>query len=286
MLTDEQRSFYQEFGYLLLPGFLSADQVRELQQVTSEFECRARQVAQSNELFDFGPSQNGDPPRLRRIKSPHKHHAAYRKLVSDPKLISVLRDLITPNIRLYGSKLNLKSPRGGEPVLWHQDWAYRAQTNDDILTVAIALNDMFVSNGCLLVMPGSHHGKIWNHHQAGEFVGAVTDPDFDPSVAVPIEMKAGGVSLHHVRLLHGSAPNTSSIPRRLLLFTYAAADSWPLAGVADLDNYDAMMVRGTPPKSPRLEKVPVAQAPRPEKIGTRELFDLQDEFAGALYKQG
>ncbi len=286
MLTNEQRSFYQEFGYLLLPGFLSADQVRELQQVTSEFESRARQVAQSNEVFDFGTSQNGDPPRLRRIKSPHKHHDAYRKLVSDPRLVSVLRELITPNIRLYGSKLNLKSPRGGEPVLWHQDWAYYPHTNDDILNAGFLIDDMRPENGPLKVIPGSHRGPVYDHNHNGLFCGAI-DPDVcdaDSSKAVPLLAEAGSLTLFHARLLHVSALNTSPYARRLLLFIYAAADAWPLVGCGvpggrscagrDLIEYDARIIAGEPTFCPRMEKLPV-RLPFPTAPDSISIYSTQ-----------
>ncbi|MDE0290544.1 MAG: phytanoyl-CoA dioxygenase family protein [bacterium] len=142
----------------------------------------------------------------------------------------------------------------------------------------------------LLVVPGSHLGQIWDHYQGDEFVGAVADPAFDPSGAVPIELKAGSISIHHIRLLHGSAPNTSTLPRHLLLFAYSAADSWPLSGVTDPDSYNEQMLRGTPPRAPRLEKVPIGPIPRrpdprpcsPCRTGSRELvIGRTEQPAGA-----
>ena len=150
--------------------------------------------------------------------------------------------------------------------------------------MGIAVSDVTLSNGCLLVVPGSHRGKIWDHYQGEEFVGAVTDPAFDPAGAVPIELEAGSISIHNIRLLHGSAPNTSTIPRHLLLYAYSAADSWPLSGVADLDAYDDQMLRGTAPRAPRLEKVPIGPIPRWPETGPSTLFALQDRFEGARYR--
>ena len=50
------------------------------------------------------------------------------------------------------------------------------------------------------------------------------------------------MTIHHVRLVHGSALNTSSKPRRLLLHEYAAADAWPLMGVASLAEFNGRIV--------------------------------------------
>ena len=256
-----------------------------MQEATQGFVERSRNVAGSDEVFDLGPHHSPDLPHLRRIKDPEKQHPAYDKAHKDPTVLEIVAFLLGPDIRAHSSKLNLKDPGTPTAVEWHQDWAYGGSTNDDILTVGIAINDITLANGCLLVIPGSHRDKIWNHYQGEEFVGAVTDPGFDPSAAVPIELKAGSVSFHHIRLLHGSAPNTSTLPRHLLLFAYSAADSWPLSGVADIDSYNAQMLRGTAPRAPRLEKVPIGPIPRWSKTGPTTLFALQDRFEGARYRQ-
>ena len=80
----------------------------------------------------------------------------------------------------------MKSGGFGSPVEWHQDWAWYPFTNDDLLVVGICMDDMIEENGCLLAIPGSHKGRILNHHQDGCFVGGVTEPDFDDAAAEKI----------------------------------------------------------------------------------------------------
>ncbi len=285
-ITADQVAFYRKNGYVALEGVFDQAAIDAMQKVTDGFIEQAKSATESDDVLDLGPGHSAETPQLRRIRDPEKQHEVYAKAHTDPLLLEILAYLLGPDIRAHSTKLNLKEPGAPTAVEWHQDWAYGGSTNDDILTVGIALDDISVANGCLLVVPGSHKGKIWNHYQGEEFVGAVTDPAFDPSRAVPIELKAGGVSIHNIRLLHGSAPNSSSIPRRLLLLSYSAADSWPLTGIADLDGYNGQMLRGTPAAAPRLEKVPVAPIPRWEKQGASTLFELQDRFEGARYRRG
>ena len=132
---------------------------------------------------------------------------------------------------------------------------------------------MEIENGCLMGIPGSQKGSALSHHQDGYFIGAVSDKDFDMEAAVPIRIKAGGVSIHHVRTLHGSAPNISDRPRRLLLMGYQAADAWPLSGVSDWEAWTGDMLRGEATNRPRLEPVPVAMPfpKHPEPSGS--IFD-------------
>jgi hypothetical protein len=65
------------------------------------------------------------------------------------------------------------------------------------------------------------------------------------------------MTIHHVRLVHGSALNTSAQPRRLLLHEYAAADAWPLMGVANFEEFNGRVVLGQPTIEPRLREAPV-----------------------------
>ena len=176
-------------------------------------------------------------------------------------VLNCVGDLIGDDVRFWSGKLNLKRPFGGQAVEWHQDWAFGPATNDDLLTVGVALDDATTENGCLLMIPGSDRGPVLDHWRHDDFTGAVTDEEFDSSNAVPVEVKSGGITLHHIRTLHASAPNRSRQQRRLLLYTYAAAGAWPLSGVPDPKAFDAQMVRGRPALEPRLEKSRCAVGP-------------------------
>ena len=152
----------------------------------------------------------------------------------------------------------MKNPSDGSAVEWHQDWAFYPHTNDDLLEVGIALDDMTAENGALMVIPGSHTGKTWDHHQDGLFVGAITDPAFRSDGAVPVTVKAGGITLHHVRMVHGSKPNRSEKPRRMFFIGFCAADAWPLVPSGDsLEDLNGRVVRGKPTLEPRMKDLPV-----------------------------
>ena len=104
-----------------------------------------------------------------------------------------------------------------------------------MLAVGVMLDDAFLENGPLLVVPGSHKGPTWDHHSDGYFCGAMdpTRKEVDFESAVPLTGRAGSMSFHHVRLVHGSAQNVSDKPRRLLLYEYSAGDAFPLMGIKD-----------------------------------------------------
>jgi phytanoyl-CoA hydroxylase len=286
MLSQREIDFYRTNGYLTVEGVLSEAEVAEGRQVVEDFVERSRSVTAHDGVFDLEPGHTAERPRLRRLKEPVAQHPFFDAVMRKAAVLDVIADLMGPAIRFQGSKLNMKSADFGSPVEWHQDFAFYPHTNDDLLACGVALDDCTLENGCLMVVPGSHHGPILDHHQDGVFAGAI-DPD-DPranlSRAVPVIVRAGGMSIHHVRLLHGSAPNRSAMPRRLLLLQYAAVDAWPLMGTSDWAAYNDRIVRGAPTFEARMidlrARLPLPPAERPGSIYEIQTVLKRTVFAG------
>ena len=278
MLSQAQIDEYNRVGAIVVPDVLSADEVAELRRVTDGFVERARQVRQHDAIYDLEDTHSEQEPRVRRIKTPHLHHPAFGKLVRHEKIVAVLQSLWGPDIRFDTAKLNMKSAGFGAAVEWHQDWAFYPHTNDDLAAVGIMMDDMALENGPLMIIPGTHTGPVFDHHFEGRFCGAM-DPsrrEVDYRAAVPLTGKAGSITVHHVRAVHGSAPNTSDRDRRLLLFQFRAADAWPLLGFPEgLEAYDALMAAGSAQSiAPRLAAVPV-RLPLPPADAAGSIYENQ-----------
>lgn len=280
-LTPDQIDTYREQGFLAVRNVFTPDEVRELQQVTDEFVERSRAVTEHTDVFDLEPGHTPEAPRLRRLKAPHRQHPAYDRALRNDNVLTVVRQLVGDGVRYQNTKLNLKSPEFGSPVEWHQDWAFYPHTNDDVLAVGVAIDDMLLENGCLMVVPGSHRGPVLDHHQEGVFAGAVPPGDFVDR-AVPIELHAGDISVHHARLLHGSAPNRSQRPRRFLLFEYVAADAWPLVDFPGWEQFNDRLLCGEPTTAPRVEPVPV-RIPLPKPARNGSIYEIQSTFAQSAF---
>lgn len=292
MLTESQIGFYRENGYLLVENAVEPEPLAAMQRVTRDLIERSRGVSDSNDLFDLDEGHGPDTPRLTRIKLPHTRDAVFSDTLHGDRLAAILKPLLGSNIRLHTSKLNTKAPGGGAAVEWHQDWAFYPHTNDDILAVGIMLEDVDEANGPLMVMPGTHTAPILSHHRNGVFCGAIdpADPLFDRDSAVTITGKAGDMSIHHARVLHGSAPNQSDRARKLLFFELMAADAWPLMGVSGVyqglsapemwQKMNENIVCGVQPHEPRLSNVPVSM-PLPPPSDASSIFKVQ-KSGGAI----
>jgi len=260
MLSNAQRAAYDRDGFIVVPDVFSPAEIDELRRVTDGFVERAARVSANDEIYDLEDSHSAAEPRVRRLKTPHLYDPAYFRASRNAKVVAILKDL-WGSVRFDTGKLNMKSAGYGAPVEWHQDWAFYPHTNDDLAAIGIMLDDVDMENGPMLVVPGSHKGPVWDHHGPdGRFCGAI-DParlDLDLSRALPCLGKAGSVTVHHVRAVHGSATNFSGQERRFLLYQYRTADAWPLLGFKDgIDKFNELLLAGDPTIEPRLAPVPV-----------------------------
>ena len=286
MLTDKQKEFYQDNGYLMVENVVTPEQLARLRQITHDLIEASRTITESDDRYDLDEGHSAQTPRLTRIKLPHKQHPYFDEILKNSGVTEVLRDILGDHAVLLTAKLNTKAPGGGAAVEWHQDWAFYPHSNDDLLAFGLMLEDVTLENGPLQVVPGSHKGPVLSHHMNGRFCGAIDpdDPDFQKEKIVTLTGKAGSMTVHHVRTLHGSAPNCSDRARLILFYEIAKADAWPLLGSGAYfhglgqrkfwDDLQDRMIIGEPCLTPRVELVPV-RMPLPPALVSTSIFQTQ-----------
>lgn len=279
-LTRDQIDHYDQHGYLVLENRIPADWLARIRAEIARFEEEAQGMTASNGRLDLEDSHRPDAPRLRRIKLPHRISDDIRELMYSDHVLAPARDLIGPDIRLHTTKLNMKSAGYGAAVEWHQDYAFYPHTNDDILAIGVLIDDMAPENGPLQVFPGSHRGPVYDHHVDGVFAGAMSlaENGLDPADAVQLTGPAGSISIHHGRIVHGSALNRSDRARRVLFYEMMAADAFPIMGSLTrwdgIEEYDTRMLCGRPTLEPRLKDIPV-RIPQPQPDKPLSIYEIQ-----------
>ena len=300
MIKEDQVKSFKEKGYLVIENLLPENILKDLQKITEDFVEKSKFIKENDLIFDLSDDHTPENPVVRRLKDPHLNHSVYSDIIKNNLITDVVSKLIGNNIRLEHTKLNFKSAKGGEAIEWHQDWAFYPHTNDDIVEVGIFLDDCGNENGPLLCVPGSHKGPIDDHHHNGYFIGAV-DPSnshYNLETAEPIVAKAGSISVHHVRCLHGSRKNNSEKSRRVLFAGYCAADAWPLRGILDsgikpntsegdfvgnvYSAFKERMIKGKPSLVARVESNPV-KMPYPPSPNIGSIYENQKEVLGRSF---
>lgn len=274
-MTDAWRDEYVENGYVLYPGLLSSVEVKNLLDEVERITEGNTLASHDKSRMEMEPDQAPGGRLVRRIYEPCSHYAPFRELSDSPKILDAVEKLLGPDLVFHYSKLNMKPPAIGSVVEWHQDLTYYPLTNDSSLAVLIYLDDADVDNGCLLMLPGGHKFGILNHNQDGYFLGKMVEP-VDESRAVPVEGKAGTAIFMHCMTPHASVTNRSSRPRRTLILSYRAADSFQLylGDVTRDSELCTRLVRGRPAQEARFSfhAFPIPRRRQP----VASLYQLQE----------
>ena len=177
-------------------------------------------------------------------------------LVHARRIVDPVEDLLGPDILCWAASFFAKSPGDGQHVPWHQDGTYWGLTAPAAVTVWLAFTPSTVENGCLRVVPGSHHGQFPHRdaNRSGNMlpVGEELSVEVNEADAVDVVLAPGEMSIHHVLLAHASETNRSSGRRIGLAIRYIDGR----VGQRDGRRNSATLVRGRDHGTFDLERAP------------------------------
>jgi non-haem Fe2+, alpha-ketoglutarate-dependent halogenase len=177
----------------------------------------------------------------------HKSHLLFTwlaDLVRDARILDAVEDLYGPDLLCWSSSFFIKEEESPAYVSWHQDSTYWGLSRPDIVTAWVAFTPAAAANGAMQVIPGSHRWEQVPHRDTFAKHNLLTRGqeiavEVDPAQAVRLDLEPGEMSLHHVRLVHGSPPNTSPDRRIGYAIRYLATSVRQLEG-----DDSATLVRG------------------------------------------
>ena len=193
------------------------------------------------------------------IRSAHMSRGKAYDLVSDPRIVALVKDLLGEDVVGWGAHLFAKMPHDPKKTSWHQDASFWPLSESKAVTVWIAIDDSDIENACMRFLPGTHTlGHLTYNlseqdddnvlNQTVDNVEQYGEPYFDV-------LKAGQLSIHSDLLLHGSEANTSNRRRCGLTLRYS-----PVSVRAEMGwNKKGVIVAGSDPSGHW------ANPPRPEK---------------------
>lgn len=227
-LPHIQLNQYERDGFLSPIRVFSEQEARELRVQLETYEATHGSVMKS-------PYRN----------KPHLVFKWVAEVIRNPKILDLVESVLGPNLLVWGTNFFIKEPDDGTFISWHQDSTYWGLSRPDVLTVWIALSPSRRSNGAMKMMRGSHQLEQLPHTDTFEEGNLLTrgqkvDHEVAEEDVTWIELQPGEVSLHHVRIIHGSEPNKGPDRRVGLAIRFVPTDVSQVNGVKDY----ATLVRG------------------------------------------
>jgi phytanoyl-CoA hydroxylase len=209
-LSAEERRTYDALGYVVIPDVFPP---AELEALDHEID----------RLLDSGAST----VRPGWIHQLGLRSDVTRYFAQDPRLLSLIDQIVHPGIAIYSAKLAAKLPHNPEVCHWHQDDAYyvKQSQSQTRMSVWVPLQAAHERNGCLWVLPESHLWGLQPHvnYDYGQCRTAMRYEDVDVSKAIPVPVSAGSVVLFSALLWHYSKGNETDQTRRAFIVSYQEA---------------------------------------------------------------
>jgi hypothetical protein len=174
------------------------------------------------------------------ISTAHMTYGPVYDLLTHPRIVAVVRDLLGDDVIGWGSHYFCKMPHDGKTVPWHQDASYWPLSPSKTVTVWLAIDDADRGNACMRIIPGSQHFGHLTYRMTEAADQTVLNQEVENAerFGKPVDMvlRAGEISVHADLLLHGSGANDSDRRRCGLTLRYCAADvrayeGWNAKGV-------------------------------------------------------
>ena len=211
-LSPEQIQAYNRDGFIRPVRIFSEDEIADIRAYFDEL--LAQEIAAGGDSYS--------------ISTAHLKYGRVHDLLTDPRIVGSVKDLLGERVVGWGSHFFCKMPRDGQSVAWHQDASYWPLTPTKAVTVWLAIDDADTENACMRFIRGSHHSGHLTYRPSSSEEHNVLNQTIDnvEQYGDPVDdiLRAGEISLHSDLLLHGSDANESDRRRCGLTLRYCATD--------------------------------------------------------------
>jgi len=224
---------------------LVADYVRDgfVFPITIMSEAEARDYRNQLEALEAEDSPEYPVKRCLR-RYPNLVLPFVDEILRRPEITDVVAEILGPNLLVLDAPFFIKEANTSSFVSWHQDLHYWGLEGEQEVTAWVALSPATVKAGCMKFVAGSH-AKQLEHTDTFEKENLLSRGqeivvEVDESDAVDGVLKAGQMSLHHGRVIHGSNPNITNDRRIGIAVRYISTRMTQAPG----GNMAATLVRG------------------------------------------
>ena len=196
-LSSEQINQYNNDGYIAPIDVLSKDEATEVKKEIEYIEKKW-----PDELEGLGRNYA------------HLISPVLDKVSHNSKILDAVESIIGKDILVCGTTLFIKNPDQKGFVSFHQDAKYIGLEPHNWVTGWVAITDSNEKNGCMRMLKGSHKEDLKFHNQKFDENNLLTRGQTVENVPInettPVMLKAGQLSLHHPKIVHGSGLNKSN----------------------------------------------------------------------------
>lgn len=227
---------FERDGFVQVIEACTQEEAQEIRLTLADMFAR-RVGFKEGAQFDVLRPDSGEAMTLGQITNPSYYEAKLRKTAYVKWARKIAKQFLGPKAHRSFDMVLMKPARTGSETPWHQDEAYRdARYDSREMTFWLPLQDVDATSGCLQFVPGTHLSPVKPHRSPNNdltFHSLECCEIPSPEEIVSVPLKVGECSIHDGRVLHGSPPNRSDVPR----FAYIIVFQTPAVPARDPKTY-------------------------------------------------
>ncbi len=226
LLTSEQKQFFIDNGYVMVEQLYSPGEIAEMRDRFHDLITRiaGRPKNMSYTMMEPAEGYEIDPFNPKNVSGMSNQTLAddyWFDQFTDPRAVSIMVDLLGPNIDFHNGKVRNKPPGFACTQSWHQDWPYERHSHPDLAAIITYLEDTDFEQGATEVLPGSQRKGEWPTYNGV----CIAEDQVPPGSETVLAAKAGDVAIVSVMVVHRAGHNYTNIARHAIINEYKTAEA-------------------------------------------------------------
>ena len=246
-LTEEQLNAFHANGFLILRNFLDVESCEaildvakahlkhKIEPIESEVDYGNKSKEYRTNVTDYNSMEAKEQLTIRRLRQVYDRDILFKNWMKNEKIRPILKQLLEDEVVIttaHHNSIMTKLPHSSTETSWHQDRRYWSYSNDNLVSIWLALGEENAENGVLEFIPKSHKMKFLPE-QFGEKEYFEVENKLNMSLIetkLSSNLEAGDVVLFHCKLLHRANKNSTEKPKISFVYTVKGKRTEALKG--------------------------------------------------------
>ena len=247
MLTQDELESFETNGFLILRNFLDKESCEaildvakahlkhKIEPIESEGDYGLKSQEYRTDVVDYNSIEDRKMLTTRRLRQVYSRDILFKNWMENKKIRPILQQLLKDDVVIttaHHNSIMTKLPNTSTETAWHQDRRYWSYSDNNLISIWLALGDENFDNGVLEFIPKSHNMKF-TEEQFGDKEYFKEDNPKNMSLietAQSSNLEAGDVVLFHCKLLHRANKNSTQKPKISFVYTVKGAKTEALKG--------------------------------------------------------
>jgi phytanoyl-CoA hydroxylase len=236
ILTPIQLDEFTKNGYLILRNFADkaaceaildvakAHLKHKIEPIETEIDYGEKSQEYRTDVTDYNSIEKEDMVTVRRLRQVYSRDILFKNWMENEKIRPILEQVLDDKVVIttaHHNSIMTKMPHTSSETAWHQDRRYWSFSDDNLVSVWLALDEEYSQNGVLEFIPESHKMKFLEE-QFGEKEYFNEEHPLNVSLIETKQsttLSRGDVVLFHCKLLHRANENRTDKPKISFVYT-------------------------------------------------------------------